>query len=101
MTIQTVRRIPHQVRAVQWLGDVAAVRALTADFTAVDKADRTDDPDASGELMAAPHWTRTLVYDGDWIVERPGGGFVRVTDEQFVADYEPVASDLSDPRRSL
>ncbi|GAA0720024.1 hypothetical protein Drose_06305 [Dactylosporangium roseum] len=80
------------VRGRQWLGDNDAhVRELCPDFWRLDEPS-DDDPDATAQLLAAPHSTWVLVRESDWVVTHPGGGYVRMTDEQFVAAYEPVVT---------
>lgn len=78
------------VRARQWLGtNEAEIQELTgADFYKVDPP-ADEDPDATGCLLTGPHNVWELVLDGDWIVQH-GDGWVRMTDEEFVAEYEPV-----------
>jgi hypothetical protein len=89
--IQTVRLRQFDTRAVQWLGsNEAEVNELCPDFGAL-AGPCSDDPEATAQLLAAPHSTWVLVYDGDWVVAVPGG-YVRMTDEEFVAAYEPVTS---------
>jgi hypothetical protein len=80
------------VRARQWLGDnEAEIQELTgSDFFKLDQP-VDDDPDATGSLLAGPHNVWELVLDGDWIVRR-GDGWERMTDEEFVAEYEPVTA---------
>lgn len=80
-------------RARQWLGEnEAEVQALAGpDFFKLDPP-ADEDPDATASLITAPHSTWVLMYDGDWVVQRRGGGFTRMTDEEFVAEYEPVTS---------
>ena len=80
------------VRARRWTGrNEAEVRELTDRFEALD-GPCGDDPEATGQLLASPHSTWVLMYDGDWVVERRDGGFQRMTDEEFVAEYEPVTT---------
>ncbi len=92
----TYKLKPAQVRTVrakQWLGDnESEVRELCPVFERLDGEDRanSDDPEATAQLLAAPHMTWVLVYDGDWIVYR--NGWYRMTDEEFVAEYEPVSA---------
>lgn len=89
----TYRSRTATVRARQWLGVEGHIRELCPDFYELEETDRAtcDDPDATGHVMTAPNSVWTLVYDGDWIVRR-GGGWVRMTDEEFVAEFEPVTA---------
>jgi hypothetical protein len=90
--IQTVRRRRFDTRAVQWRGDnEAEVRAFCPGFRALDVEDRGDDPEATAELLEAPHNRWRLMYAGDHIVAVPGG-FKRYTDEDYAAEFEPVAA---------
>jgi len=90
--ITTVRRRQFDTRAARWTGsNEAEVRKLCPEFHAIDPGDRGDDPDATGELREAPRWHRVLMYDGDWVVAVPGGG-KRYTDEELVAEFEPVTT---------
>lgn len=90
--IETVRRRQFDTRAVQWLGtNEAEVRELCPDFNAVHPADRGGDPDGTGEGPFGRFGNRGLIADGDWIVEMPGG-FEAMTDEEYVAEFEPVTA---------
>ena len=91
----TYQRRSATVRARQWLGDnEAEIRELASDFAALDDEDRVNsgDPDATAQMLQAPHNHWVLVHDGDWVVSHRDGGFLRMTDEEFVRDYEPVTS---------
>jgi hypothetical protein len=88
----TYRTRPMRVRARQWLGDnTADILALGATFHEIEESDRAllDDPDATGSLLTSPNSVWAEVRDGDWVVQR-GDGFTRMTDEEFVAEYEPA-----------
>lgn len=88
------RRRGAAVRARQWLGtNEAEIQELAGgDFFALAQPE-AEDPDATASLLTAPHNTWVLVYDGDWIVSFDGGaGWVRMTNEEFVAAYEPVTA---------
>lgn len=90
--IETVRRRRFDTRAVQWLGDnEAEVRKLCPGFRAIPEEDRGDDPDGTGEGPFGRFGNRGLIADGDHIVAVPGG-FEAMTDEEYVADFEPVAA---------
>lgn len=89
----TYRRRNDPVRARQFLGDnEGEVQALCPEFHALDEQDRENsgDPDATAQMLQAPHSHWVLVHDGDWIVEHRDGGWVRMTDEEFTAEYEPA-----------
>ena len=86
------RRRESTVRARRWTGrNESEVRELTDRFEALDSP-CDDDPEATAQLLASPHSTWVLMYDGDWVVESRDGGFQRMTDEAFVRDYEPVTT---------
>ncbi|MER7280395.1 hypothetical protein ABT369_38760 [Dactylosporangium sp. NPDC000244] len=90
--IVTVRRRQFDTRAVRWTGsNEAEVRELCPDFHAIDVEDRGDDPDATGELWDFSHGRRVFMYDGDHIVLVPGGAR-RYTDDEYVAEFEPVTA---------
>lgn len=89
----TYRHRSGTVRARQWLGaNEAEIQELTGGvFYALDDEDRasSDDPEATANLLTAPHSTSALLYDGDWVVQH-GDGFTRMTDDEFVAEFGPV-----------
>lgn len=93
MTAIDVRHRTRHLRAVRWTGaNEVEVQALCVNFEALAEEDRGDDPDATAQLLAAPHSTWVPVYTGDWIVERIGGGFERVRPEDFEERYEVVTT---------
>lgn len=80
------------VRARQWTGDEARILSLTPrpDFEKLTEP-VGEDPDATASLLTAPHSEWVLLYDGDWVVSS-AAGWVRMTDEEFVADYGRAAA---------
>jgi hypothetical protein len=91
--ITTVRRRQFDTRAVQWLGtNEAEVRQLCPGFTAIPEEDREDDSDATGEGPFGPHGNRGAIYDGDYIVAWPGGGWRRYRPDEYAAEFELVAA---------
>lgn len=75
------------VRARRWTGaNEAEIRELTDLFEALDSP-CDDDPEATAQLLAAPHSTWVLIYDGDWIVQH-GDGWRRMSDEEFRGECE-------------
>lgn len=87
----------REVEAMQWTGDNAeALAAWTAGaFRPVAPEDRTDDPEASGQLLSGPHRAWWGVRPGDWIVRLAGMYFSPSADD-FERMYVPVV--VTDPR---
>lgn len=90
MTAINVRHRTQPLRAICWTGqNEAEVESLCANFQVLDEP-CDEDPEATAQMCANPHRVWTLVYTGDWIVERIGGGFERVRAEDFEERYEEV-----------
>ncbi|MGV9666957.1 hypothetical protein [Nocardia niigatensis] len=79
----------REVEAMQWTGDNAeSLVAWTAGaFQPVDPEDRTDDPEASGELLIGYHQMRWGVVPGAWVI-RYGGVYFALTANAFDLEYE-------------
>lgn len=84
------RKKPVEIEAVQWTGDNwYFLREWTDDkFNVLDEEDRTDDPDATAEVLDDLHSTWVLVYTGDWIIKGVKGEFYPCRNEVFEATYE-------------
>ncbi|MFE2996849.1 hypothetical protein ACFXG4_17760 [Nocardia sp. NPDC059246] len=80
----------REVEAMQWTGDNAeALVAWTAGaFQPVDHKDRTEDPEASGELLTGHHRTWWGVSPGEWVI-RIGNVYCALTEAAFEHEYEP------------
>jgi hypothetical protein len=93
VAIIKVRHRTKHLRAVQWAGaNGPEIEALVASFEPLDEC--ADDPEATAQFCADPHRVWQLVYVGDWIVERLGGGWERVRPDDFAERYEE-ASDAT------
>ncbi|MFE3081811.1 hypothetical protein [Nocardia tengchongensis] len=79
----------REVEAMQWTGDNAeALIAWTAGaFQPVDPEDRTDDPEASGQLLTTDHQTWWDVCPGDWVI-RLGSAYFWLPPDTFERKYE-------------
>ena len=90
--IRRFRKKPVEVEAVQWTGDNwYFIREWTDNkFNVLYEEDRTDDPDATAEVLDGLHSTWVLVYDNDWIIRGVKGEFYPCRDEVFRETYEEV-----------
>ncbi|WP_040853788.1 hypothetical protein [Nocardia niigatensis] len=81
----------REVEAMQWTGvNAEALATWTAGaFQPVDPEDRTDDPEASGQLLTGHHQTWQGVCPGDWII-RLAGMYFSLTADAFERTYSPV-----------
>lgn len=86
--IQTFRRKPERVQAVQWRGDNAA--GLTAFAGSDFDYDTAGDGDVA--VRTSKHSSWEPLYIGDWAVRGPDGSLARVDAQDFAGHYEPAAA---------
>lgn len=91
MTVQTFRKRPVEVQAVQWTGDNAGELTAWTDgrFYEIDPEDRGDDPAKTGDLLDDRHSVYIGLAPGDWVVRLADGDVIAVEQAQFEAEYEP------------
>jgi hypothetical protein len=93
-TVQTFRKRPVEVPAIQWRGDNRddLVAFAGMHFDVLDPEDRAncDDPEATAQILDVLHATWVLVYTGDWIIKGLKGEFYPCRDEVFTESYERV-----------
>jgi hypothetical protein len=82
-----------EAEAVQWTGTNESALSFFCspfDFQTIDPEDRVEDPDQTAAVRTHPHGGWVGLAPGDWVV-REAGRYMRASDEEFRADWEPAA----------
>lgn len=93
MTIQTFRKKPIEIQAVQWTGDnEREIREWCGPsmFGALPLAVHRD-PEITAEVLDTLHSTWVGVKTGQWIVRGVKGEYYPIAEDVLAETYEPVA----------
>lgn len=89
---QKFRKKPVVIEAMQWDGDsVADLKYWTGGaFFEVEPDDRTDDPDATGQLWVEANGRYLPIVTGEWVI-KDSKGFYPCKADVFAETYEATS----------
>lgn len=93
MSVQTFRKKPVEIQAVQWTGDnedeIQAWTGGAIGFHKIDPGEHVDNPDATAALYVAANSIWLAIETGEWVI-RDSKGFYPCKADVFAASYEEV-----------